>query len=115
MGIYLNSKAPFENYRSIVSDPYFVDKTALISELVPAIGKEQRFFIQVGTAETVCPEEADMPQLFIDMTMKYVHMLLEKGVPYSDICLKRDAGGEHCEKVWRKYMQEFFEFFTRMP
>lgn len=44
MGIYLNSKAPFENYRSIVSDPYFVDKTALISELVPAIGKEQRFF-----------------------------------------------------------------------
>ena len=78
-------------------------------------GKEQRFFIQVGTAETVCPEEADMPQLFIDMTMKYVHMLLEKGVPYSDICLKLDAGGEHCEKVWRKYMQEFFEFFTRMP
>ena len=56
-----------------------------------------------------------MPQLFIDMTMKYVHMLLEKGVPYSDICLKLDAGGEHCEKVWRKYMQEFFEFFTRMP
>ena len=44
MGIYLNSKAPFENYRSIASDPYFVDKTALISELVPAIGKEQRFF-----------------------------------------------------------------------
>ena len=75
-------------------------------------GKGQRFFIQAGTAETICPEEADMPQLFIDMTMKYVHMLLEKGVPCSDICLKLEAGGEHCEKMWRKYMREFFEFFA---
>lgn len=86
-----------ENFEQFIKDSRF--------------GTEQRFFIQVGTAETVCPEEPDMPQLFIDVTMKYVHMLLEKGIPYSNICLKLDAGGEHCEKIWKKYIGNFFEFF----
>ena len=75
------------------------------------LSKDQRFYIEVGTAETVCPEEPEMPQIFIDVTMKYVRMLLDKGIPYTNLCLRLDAGGEHCEKVWKKYMGEFFEFF----
>lgn len=44
MGLFLNSKAPYEAFRSIVTDSYFVDKSMLISELIPSLGKEKRFF-----------------------------------------------------------------------
>ena len=44
MGIFLNSIAPYKKYKSIVTDTYFVDKTALIDELIPSLGKEKRFF-----------------------------------------------------------------------
>jgi len=44
MGIFLNSIAPYKKYKSIVTDIYFVDKTALIDELIPLLGKEKRFF-----------------------------------------------------------------------
>lgn len=43
MGIFLNSAAPFEKYKSVVFDEYFVDKTALLGELMPALGRSQRF------------------------------------------------------------------------
>ena len=44
MGMFLNSIMPFEIYKSVASETYFVDKTELIDELIPAIGKEKRFF-----------------------------------------------------------------------
>ena len=43
MGIFLNSTAPFEPYKITALDKYFVDKTMLIEELIPSIGREQRF------------------------------------------------------------------------
>ena len=44
MGRYLDSKVPFEQYKAVVSDTYFVDKTALVDELVPFLRKEKRYF-----------------------------------------------------------------------
>lgn len=44
MGMFLNTRAPLESYRLMVSDPYFVDKTSLIGELLPSLGTEKRFF-----------------------------------------------------------------------
>lgn len=44
MGIFLNSKRPYADYCEMVSDPYFVDKSLLIQELLPALGKKNRFF-----------------------------------------------------------------------
>lgn len=43
MGIYLNSTAPFEAYKIVASDRYFVDKSMLLEELIPSIDREQRF------------------------------------------------------------------------
>ena len=39
MGIFLNSTAPFEAYKITALDKYFVDKTMLIEELIPSIGR----------------------------------------------------------------------------
>lgn len=44
MGLFLNSKIPFESYRLVKNDIYFVDKTALLNELIPSLGVEKRFF-----------------------------------------------------------------------
>ena len=44
MAMYLNSIAPYDKYKMITMDPYFVDKSALLEELIPALGREQRFF-----------------------------------------------------------------------
>lgn len=43
MGMFLNSRIPFESYRLIKRDTYFVDKTALIDELFPFLEVEKRF------------------------------------------------------------------------
>lgn len=44
MGRYLNSKMPYADYQETVSEVYFVDKSALIEELIPAMGKKNRYF-----------------------------------------------------------------------
>lgn len=44
MGLFLNSIVPYEAYDEMVSDIYFVDKTLLIKELIPALGKKNRYF-----------------------------------------------------------------------
>lgn len=44
MGMYLNSRNSYEDYREMVNDTYFIDKSALIGELIPALGKKNRYF-----------------------------------------------------------------------
>lgn len=44
MGLFINSTIPSDAYKITVSGKYFVDKTALIAELIPALGTNQRFF-----------------------------------------------------------------------
>lgn len=44
MGMFLNSKSPYVDYRETVNDLYFVDKSMLLKELFPALGKKNRYF-----------------------------------------------------------------------
>lgn len=44
MGMFLNSSVPYEAYREVLLDRYFVDKTMLIDELIPALGRKNRYF-----------------------------------------------------------------------
>lgn len=44
MGTFLNSTSPYERYKAMVSDIYFVDKSALLKELIPALGKPNKYF-----------------------------------------------------------------------
>lgn len=43
MGIYLNCIAPYEKYKRMASDKYFIDKSALIEELFPILSGEQPY------------------------------------------------------------------------
>lgn len=44
MGMFLNNGDAYENYKEVVSDTYFVDKSELIAELLPAIGRSNKYF-----------------------------------------------------------------------
>lgn len=44
MGMFLNSKMPYEAYAEVYRDKYFVDKSMLINELIPAFGTRNRHF-----------------------------------------------------------------------
>ena len=43
MGMFLNSRIPFESYCLVKRDAYFVDKSSLINELFPFLEVEKRF------------------------------------------------------------------------
>lgn len=43
MGMYLNSIISYEDYKGLTEEPYFVDKTWLITELFPVMGKKNRY------------------------------------------------------------------------
>ena len=44
MGMFLNSSVPYEGYKEVRIDQFFVDKSKLIDELIPALGKRNRYF-----------------------------------------------------------------------
>lgn len=43
MGFYLNNSEPFSMYQEMVKNPYFVDKTAMIHEIIPRIGITEKY------------------------------------------------------------------------
>ena len=51
MGTFLNSTVPFNAYQATASGTYFVDKTSLLNELLPAIGTEERCIKQIAEWE----------------------------------------------------------------
>ncbi len=44
MGMFLDSRTPYEAYRRAALAKYFVDKSELLAELIPALGMPERFF-----------------------------------------------------------------------
>ena len=44
MGKFINNGDAYDKYATVVRSPYFVDKTELLEELIPALQQEQRFF-----------------------------------------------------------------------
>ncbi len=43
MGKFLNSKEPYDRYKTVMQGTYFIDKSEILEELIPALQQEQRF------------------------------------------------------------------------
>lgn len=59
MGIYLNSRKPFQNYQEVVKARYFVYKTFLLNELIPIVPGDQKNLLQnkgepAGSNKYIC-------------------------------------------------------------
>lgn len=44
MGMYLNSRMPFEAFKAVAAGKYFVDKSEILQEIIPSMGTEERVF-----------------------------------------------------------------------
>ena len=44
LGQFLNSREPYDKYKTVMNGTYFVDKSEILEELIPALQQEQRFF-----------------------------------------------------------------------
>ena len=44
MGRFINNSEAYDKYSTVARGLYFVDKTELLEELIPALQQEQRFF-----------------------------------------------------------------------
>ena len=42
--MFLNSKAPYDVYKEVIRDAYFIDKSLLLDELILAFGKMNRYY-----------------------------------------------------------------------
>lgn len=80
MGMFLNSLAPFEAYKAVKAGVYFVDKSELISELIPAFGTEDRFYcitrprrfgksVMANMIGSFLGKAADARDLFYDLSI----------------------------------------------
>lgn len=64
MGMFLNSNVPIASYKEIFKEPYFVDKSLLIDELIPALGTRNRYFCITRPRRFVKSVMSDMISAF---------------------------------------------------
>ncbi|MEZ3486101.1 MAG: ATP-binding protein [Lachnospiraceae bacterium] len=104
MGIYLNSKSPSDAYKAAASEKYFVDKSALIAELIPALGTSQRFFCITRPRRFGKSVMADMVAAFFGKKAdsKELFDSLEIASPRIMKQLKRDSG-----KDYDRYLNQY--------
>ncbi len=107
--MFLNSKMPFEAYKAAASGKYFVDKSRLLEELLPALGTEERFFcvtrprrfgksIMANMIGAFLGKAADAGEVFCDLQIAqyadYHRHLNRHNVIYIDFSeVPRDCGG----------------------
>ena len=95
MGIFLNSTAPFEAYKITALDKYFVDKTMLIEELIPSIGREQRFLCITRPRRFGKTVMANMVASYfgkaIDSSFVFEHLAIAKSPVYEKYINKYDV------------------------
>lgn len=103
MGLFLNSRIPFDSYKAIASEKYFVDKTALLAELIPALGTSQRFFCITRPRRFGKSVMANMIGAFFDKTVNAAGIFDKKAIASSEInqILKEASCGSYLEYLNR--------------
>lgn len=100
MGMFLNSIVPFEAFKATKTGTYFVDKSNLISELIPAFGTEDRFYcitrprrfgksVMANMIASFLGKAIDAGDLFFDLSIlqvpKYTKHLNRHNVFFMDL------------------------------
>lgn len=115
MGIFLNSTAPFEAYKITALDKYFVDKTMLIEELIPSIGREQRFLCITRPRRFGKTVMANMVASYfgkaIDSSFVFEHLAIAKSPVYEEyinmmLSILISAGFQRIAKLMKNILIE---------
>lgn len=73
------------------------------------INFNNKYYILVGTEETSTPDNPKMPQMYIDCSLRYVRLLLQRGVNIDNIKFEIGVGFGHNESFWEKYVEDFIK------
>ena len=65
MGQFLNNKEPYDKFKTVMNGTYFVDKSEILEELIPALQQEQRFFCITRAIRYVMIVRANMIAAFL--------------------------------------------------
>lgn len=99
MGLFLNSVAPYENYKAMASARYFVDKTKLLEELICGFGEETQYICITRPRRFGKTIMANMIGAFfgkaVDSSHVFEHLDIAKSNLYSahlNIILRQESG-----------------------
>lgn len=104
MGIFLNSRIPFDSYKAAASEKYFVDKSVLLTELLPALGTSQRFFCITRPRRFGKSVMANMVGAFFEKSVDASELFGKLKIASSESNIKLSKAG--C-KNYREYLNQF--------
>lgn len=104
MGMFLNSNIPYDAYKEVLLDKYFVDKTLLINELIPALGRKNRYFCITRPRRFGKTVMANMIGAFFEKTTEDTNLFDKLAISKS----------KKCENYLNKY-DVFYIDFSRIP
>lgn len=88
MGIYLNSIAPYEKFKRISFDTYYIDKTALLKELVPVLSGEQPYICITRPRRFGKTVMANMIASFFGKAVDSSDTFGKLKIAHSDVCMQ---------------------------
>ena len=94
MGVYLNSKKPYALYKKIAQSVYFVDKTAMLNELIPIVDQDDdSAAVQTGDRDLryICITRPRRFEKCVPLKFSKWGMLFYKEKHYS--CAIKTSGG----------------------
>ena len=132
MGQFLNSKEPYDRYRTVQNGVYFVDKSELLEELIPALQQEQRFFCitrprrfgKTVMANMIAAffEKTEEPSLFdslhISQYGQYQDQVARHDVIYIDFSEMPAACGsyqEYIDRIQNGLIRDMREAYPELP
>lgn len=132
MGQFLNSKEPYDRYRTVQNGIYFVDKSELLEELIPALQQEQRFFCitrprrfgKTVMANMIAAffEKTEEPSLFEDLHIskygQYQEQVARHNVIYidfSEMPAACDSYQEYIDRIQNGLIRDMQDAYPELP
>lgn len=104
MRMFLNNLVPFEAYKATKAGTYFVDKSDLIGELIPAFGTENRFYC-------ITRPRRFGKSVMANMIGSFLGRAADAGNLFNDLAIMQNP---KCAFHLNKYNILFIDF-SRMP
>ncbi len=74
------------------------------------LNTKAKYYIQVGTNEGHVKDDELLPQMYINNSINYHKLLIQKGININNLHFGIGVGDQHNEKYWAKYVEDFFKF-----
>ena len=87
MGKFLNSREPYDRYKTVQNGTYFVDKSEILEELIPALQQEERFICITRPRRFGKTVMANMIAAFFEKTeepLLFDHLTISKYENYKE-------------------------------